>query len=120
MDRNKSEDSCEIFYVDEQKVRSVAKYLETNSDTHDMAEIFKVLSDPMRLKIVMALDCEELCVCDIATLIGVSRPAVSHHLRILRHLRLVKYRRDGKIAYYSLDDNHISELIRAAQEHLKE
>jgi len=68
----------------------------------------------------MALDREELCVCDIATLVGMSRPAVSHHLRILRHLRLVKYRRDGKIAYYSLDDSHISKLIRAAQGHVRE
>ena len=118
--QNENKDSCEILYVDEQKFRSVAKYLKKNNNTNDLAEIFKVLSDPLRLKIVMALDREELCVCDIATLVGVSRPAVSHHLRILRHLRLVKYRRDGKIAYYSLDDSHINELIRAAQEHVKE
>jgi ArsR family transcriptional regulator len=68
----------------------------------------------------MALDREELCVCDLATLLGVTRPAISHHLRILRHMHLVKYRRDGKIAYYSLDDSHISELISAAQEHRQE
>ena len=113
-------DSCDFFYVDEQKVKSVAHYLKTNDRSGDLAEIFKVLSDPMRLKIIMALDREELCVCDLATLLGVTRPAVSHHLRILRHLRLVRYRRDGKIAYYSLDDSHISELIRTVQEHLDE
>jgi len=113
-------DSCEILYVDEQKVKSVAQYLKTNISADDMAEIFKVLSDPMRLKIIMALDREELCVCDLATLLGVTRPAVSHHLRILKHLRLVKYRRDGKIAYYSLDDSHISELLRASRAHVGE
>ena len=106
MARDSNCDSCEIFYVDEQKVKAVARYLSNNDRAGDLAEIFKVLGDPMRLRIIMALDREELCVCDIATLVRVSRPAVSHHLRILRHLRLVKYRRDGKIAYYSLDDNH--------------
>ncbi|NOY78313.1 MAG: helix-turn-helix transcriptional regulator [Calditrichaeota bacterium] len=115
-----SGNSCDIFYVDEQKVKSVSQYLKTNNRAGDMAEIFKALCDPMRLKIIMALDREELCVCDLATLLGTSRPAVSHHLRILRYLRLVRYRRDGKIAYYSLNDSHISELIRTVQEHLDE
>jgi len=117
---NSNCDSCEVLCVDEQKVKSVAQYLKTNNRAADLAEIFKVLGDPMRLKIIMALDREELCVCDLATLMGVTRPAVSHHLRILRHLRLVRYRRDGKIAYYSLDDSHISQLIRIVQEHLDE
>ena len=113
-------DSCEIFYVDEHKVKAVAQYLSNNDRAGELAEIFRVLGDPMRLKIIMALDREELCVCDLATLLGVTRPAISHHLRILRHLRLVRYRRNGKIAYYSLDDKHISQLIRTVSEHLDE
>ena len=118
LDSNRA--SCEIFYIDEQKVKSMAHYLKTNNSAGDLAEIFKVLSDPMRLNIIITLDREELCVCDLATLLGVTRPAISHHLRILRHLRLVRYRRDGKIAYYLLNDSHISELIRTVQEHLDE
>ena len=110
-----SQTTCDIFYVNEKKVRAVAAYLDQVNHLFEQAELFKVLSDPMRLKIVMALDREELCVCDLASLLGVTRPAVSHHLRILRHLRLVKYRREGKIVFYALMDGPVRELLKAAR-----
>ena len=110
--------TCEVFLVDEDKVKSVEKTLSGNTHIFQLTEIFKLLGDPTRLKILLALKEEELCVCDLAVLLGVSRSAVSHQLRLLKATRLVKLRREGKIAYYSLDDTHISELIEVAMEHM--
>ena len=85
-----------------------------------LAETFKALGDPTRLRIVTALAQEELCVCDIATLVDVSESAVSHSLRTLRQLRLVRYRKVGKIAYYSLDDTHVARLVAEGLSHIDE
>ena len=76
-----------------------------------LAETFKLLGDPTRVKIVFALSREELCVCDLANLLGVSQSAVSHSLRALRQMRFVRFRNEGKIAYYELDDEHIAHLL---------
>ncbi len=111
--------TCEVFLVDEDKVKSVEKTLSGNRHIFQLTEIFKLLGDPTRLKILLALKEEELCVCDLAVLLGVSRSAVSHQLRLLKATRLVKLRREAKIAYYSLDETHISELIEVAIEHKK-
>ena len=111
--------TCEVFLIDEDKVKSVEKTLSGNRHIFQLTEIFKLLGDPTRLKILLALKEEELCVCDLAVLLGVSRSAVSHQLRLLKTTRLVKLRREGKIAYYTLDDTHISELIEVAMEHMK-
>lgn len=111
--------TCDVFLVDEDKVKSVEEKLSTNTHIFRLTEIFKLLGDPTRLKILLALKEEELCVCDLAILLGVSRSAVSHQLRLLKAMRLVKFRREGKIAYYSLDDTHISELIEVAMEHMQ-
>ncbi|NLW08092.1 MAG: winged helix-turn-helix transcriptional regulator [Clostridia bacterium] len=85
-----------------------------------LSELFKVLSDETRTKILYLLSLKELCVCDIAGILEMSLPAISHHLRLLRTLRLVKHRREGKMVYYSLDDEHILHLIREALEHFAE
>lgn len=85
-----------------------------------LAELFKVLGDETRTKILYLLAHKELCVCDLARILEMSLPAVSHHLRLLKAWRLVKYRRQGKVVRYSLDDERIVALIRAAQEHLAE
>lgn len=89
-------------------------------DVAGLSEIFKILGDETRTKILYLLAHEELCVCDLAALLEMSLPAISHHLRLLKALRLVKYRRDGKMVYYSLDDNHILNMIREAQAHFAE
>ncbi|HYH02370.1 MAG TPA: metalloregulator ArsR/SmtB family transcription factor [Bacillota bacterium] len=85
-----------------------------------LSEIFKVLGDETRTKILYLLAHQTLCVCDLAEVLEMSLPAVSHHLRLLKALRLVKYQRDGKMVYYSLDDEHILNMIREAQEHFTE
>jgi len=111
---------CEVEYVDAVRVRRAAKKIARGRRIDRLAELFKVLSDPMRLRIIMAMQQTELCGCDLASLLGVTRPAVAHHLRILRDVRLVKYRRSGKMTYYSLDDEHIERLIRIATQHVAE
>ena len=85
-----------------------------------LSEVFKALGDETRTKILYLLSLQELCVCNLAQILDMSVPAVSHHLRLLRALHLVKYRRDGKAVRYSLDDEHIVNMIRQAQEHFAE
>ena len=85
-----------------------------------LADTFRVLGDPSRVRILDALSAGELCVCDIAGLAGISESAVSHQLRLLRGMRLVRPRRAGRLVYYSLDDQHIIELLRQAASHVEE
>jgi ArsR family transcriptional regulator len=85
-----------------------------------LADTFRVLGDPTRLRILDALAIGELCVCDIASLAGISESAVSHQLRLLRGMRLVRPRRAGRLVYYSLDDHHIIELLKQGLTHVEE
>ena len=85
-----------------------------------LALTYKALGDPTRLKMVMALCGGEMCVCDLAALVGLTDSAVSHHLRRLKDLALVRHRRDGQILYYSLDDDHVAGLLGIGLEHVKE
>lgn len=111
---------CEIHYVDEDKVEKVKAVMVGDEVGLGLSEIFKVLGDPTRVKILYALVREELCVCDIAALLGMSLPAISHHLRLLRNLRLVKARKAGRIVYYSLNDDHVKKLLEVGIEHARE
>ncbi len=104
----------------QEAIRSARRAVGDHDQVVSLSEIFKVLSDPTRLKIVLAVAKEELCVFDIAQLLSVTDSAVSHQLLLLRTLRLVKYRKDGKMVYYSLDDEHIEDLIRIAARHVSE
>src|SRR5437667_7617913 len=94
---------CDVKFVHKDRVDAARKALQEDGRTRDLSETFKVLSDPTRLNIVCALAQEELCVCDIAALLGMTDSAISHQLRVLKNLRLVRYRQKGKMAYYSLD-----------------
>ena len=85
----------------------------------DVSEIFRVLGDGTRVRILDAVSREELCVCDISALLGMTPSAVSHHLRTLRNLRLVKHRREGKKVYYSLKDSHVTLLLSQALDHVR-
>src|SRR5690554_6693284 len=111
-------DCCDIYDPSSAETRGAlrARLLEVAG----LSELFKVLGDETRTRILYLLSLEELCVCDIAEIMEMSLPAVSHHLRLLKALRLVKYRRDGKQVFYSLDDHHIVALIHMAQEHFEE
>ena len=106
--------------VDVDKVVEIRRQLPDASTLGDLAETFKVLSHPNRLKIIHALSRVEMCVCDLASLLDSTESAVSHQLRLLRTMRLVKYRREGKLAYYSLDDEHVQQLFEAGLEHMRE
>ena len=115
-----NDDACEVNVVDARKVTSVRRKMHSPDAVQLLAETFRVLGDPTRVKIVFALSNEELCVCDLATIVGASQSAVSHSLRALRQMELVRYRKQGKIAYYSLDDEHIGRLIEEGFDHVRE
>ncbi len=87
---------------------------------YDLAEFFKMFADSTRMKIIYALMDKELCVGDIADIVGTTQSAISHQLRILKQSKLVKYRKDGKIVYYSLDDEHIYQIVKKGREHIEE
>ncbi|MCG0276376.1 MAG: metalloregulator ArsR/SmtB family transcription factor [Thermosediminibacteraceae bacterium] len=109
-------EKCDVFCINEQKVN---KLIGTVPNTVGLAELFKVLADETRLKIVYLLSKEELCVCDIAAILGLAVSNVSHHLRVLRVAHLVKFRRDGKQVYYSLDDDHVIHIIKEGFAHVE-
>lgn len=104
----------------QEKIRAARKAMVKDEAILGLSETFKVLSDPTRLKIVLALAAEELCVIDVAQLLSLTESAVSHQIRLLRTLRLVKQRKEGKMVFYSLDDEHIEELIKVASLHIAE
>ena len=110
-------DICEEKCINREKVEKTLKSLPDPEKVSQMADIFKVLSDPSRLKIVLALVSREHCVCDIAVICGQSDSAISHQLRILRTSKIVKNRREGKIIYYSLNDDHVKTLISMSLDH---
>ncbi|MFQ6084168.1 MAG: ArsR/SmtB family transcription factor [Candidatus Aminicenantia bacterium] len=111
---------CEVVSINKAKVDNVKKIMKSEEIITSLAETFSALSDPTRVKIIFALSKEELCVCDLANLIGLTSSAISHQLRILRNLKIVKYRKEGKIAYYSLADKHIEDLFNQGLGHVEE
>ena len=115
-----AEDVCEYLSVNEEKVFRIRKLLGLENTAERIAEVFKILSDPSRLKIIQALELEELCVCDIASLIGISQPSVSHHLKGLRQCGLVKFRKSGKMVLYSLKGGRVSALMAVARDYARE
>ena len=114
------EDGCQIKVVHLDRVEQARKEAIANQDLDRLALTYKVLGDPNRLKIVMALRNVEMCVCDLAAFTGLTDSAVSHQLRRLKDLALVQSRREGQIIYYSLDDEHVDELLKVGLEHLRE
>ena len=114
------EDSCDVFHLDPAKVSALKRTLLGEGSVVALAETFKVLGDTTRVRILDALARAELCVCDIAHLFGLSESAVSHQLRLLRGMRLVRPRREGRMVYYTLDDLHIVGLFEQGLEHVQE
>lgn len=110
---------CEESFIHEDKVREAEKDLIDGLNATKLARTFQALADPTRVRIISALLKTELCVCDIAALLGVTQSAISHQLRQMRDLRLVKSRKEGRIVYYTLDDQHISDLFSRGIEHLE-
>lgn len=116
----KDQDVCQVNCTDEEKVERVAREL-NEQNTSEAAKVFKALSDETRIKIAYALYIEkELCVCDVAAIVHSSTATASHHLRLLKNLGLAKYRKEGKLVFYSLIDDHVKQLIYLACEHQRE
>jgi ArsR family transcriptional regulator, lead/cadmium/zinc/bismuth-responsive transcriptional repressor len=116
----KDRDICEVTCVDDHKTTRLHPLVE-KSNIFEVTKIFKALSDETRMKIAYALTLEdELCVCDVANIVGATTATASHHLRHLKSMGLAKYRKEGKLVYYSLDDDHVKQLIHIAFEHQQE
>ncbi len=113
-------DVCEIEGIDEKSVNEVKSKMLEDELLFEVSDTFKVFGDSTRLKIMYALAQKELCVCELANVLEMSQSAVSHQLRVLRSKNLVKFRKDGKMAYYSLADEHVVEIIKIGVEHAKE
>jgi DNA-binding transcriptional ArsR family regulator len=118
--RSYVEDACEVFVADAEKVARVRAALMHPRDVGALAEMFRVLGDPTRVRMLDALAAAELCVCDLATLLGVSESAVSHQLRLLRTMRIVRSRREGRMVFYALDDQHVTALFHQGLRHVEE
>ena len=112
----KCEEECSNFEI----VKRVKNEILEDEKIFDLAELFKVFGDSTRMKIINALMMEELCVCDIAEITNSTPSAISHQLRVLKQAKLVKYRKEGKSVFYSLDDEHVREIFEKGREHIEE
>jgi DNA-binding transcriptional ArsR family regulator len=113
-------DRCDVTCIHEDAVKEVLEQMIQDDTAALLARLFKALGDPTRVKILFALMKRELCVCDLAAVIGLSESAVSHQLRLLRSQNLVKFRREGKVVFYSLADSHVEKLFEQGLEHVTE
>ena len=116
----KNIDDCTCSTIHEDIVEKVKETIPQEETLHDLAELFKVFGDSTRIKILCVLFETEMCVCDIAALLNMTQSAISHQLRVLKSARLVKYRKEGKVVYYSLDDDHVKQIFDQGLIHIKE
>ena len=113
-------ESCNGNIIHEDIVVRVKDQLPAEETLYDLAELFKVFGDTTRIKIICALFESEMCVCDLSCLLNMTQSAISHQLRVLKSARLVKFRKEGKVVYYSLDDEHIKHIYDAGLNHISE
>lgn len=111
---------CDYLHAHQDVVERIQKRLPSQERLYDLAELYKVFGDSTRVSLLYVLLEEELCVCDLSALLGVSISAVSHQLRILKQARLVKFRKEGKTVFYSLADDHVRDIIGEGMEHIEE
>ena len=111
---------CDFIYVHEEVVNQVLEVMPTDEELQSLADFFRIFGDSTRIRLLYALSQSELCVCDIASLLGMGQSAISHQLRILKQMRLVKFRREGKSVLYSLADGHIETILAQGMEHIGE
>ncbi|MFH2112918.1 MAG: metalloregulator ArsR/SmtB family transcription factor [Spirochaetota bacterium] len=114
------QDFCSCAVVHEEAVQNAKAAGASHAELAELAELFRLYADPTRLRILDALGTGELCVCDVAAVLGMSQSAVSHQLATLRHARLVRTRKDGKVVYYTLDDGHVGGIVQLARTHQNE
>ena len=112
--------SCDCDVIHEDVVKRVRTAMPHSRDFYDLANLYKMFSDNTRVKILWALSCSPMCVCDLAVLLGMTKSAISHQLKSLRLSNLVKYAKQGKVVYYSLADSHVKGIFKKGFEHIKE
>jgi len=109
---------CEVIHAD--VVDKVKKKMPDEAELYDLSDFFKVLGDSTRMKLIWALDESEMCVCDLAVLLSMTKSAISHQLSSLKQANLVKFRKEGKVVFYSLSDDHVKAIFEKGLEHIKE
>ena len=115
-----NDEKCEVTLIHEDNVKKAINELPDDELIADLSDMFKIFGDQTRVKILMALESGELCVCDIAAVIDMSQSAISHQLRVLKQSNIVKTRRQGKVVYYSISDDHVKEIFDIAIVHVQE
>ncbi len=115
-----SEECCDILEIHNEKVAAAKAAMPSPEHVDGLSDFFRIFSDRTRVKILLALDSGEMCVCDISETLGMSMSATSHQLRMLRDAHLVSYRKEGKSVYYSLCDDHVRNVLETALEHIRE
>lgn len=120
MTDEKGVERCEYIHVHEDIVEKVEKNMPEDEMLYDLADFFRVFGDSTRIKILYVLFQSEMCVCDIAQILGMTQSAISHQLRMLKQMKLVAYRREGKTVFYSLADSHIETIMNQGVEHISE
>ena len=111
---------CDCDVIHEEVVNQVSKTMPKEEDFYDLADLYKMFADSTRVRILWTLSREEMCVCDIAVLLGMTKSAISHQLRALRLANLVRYDKRGKEVYYSLADSHVKDIFEKGFEHIHE
>ena len=120
IDKRHDVDRCDCNVIHQEIVNRVKAKMPMEENLYDLADLFKVFGDSTRIKILWALDESEMCVCDIAVLLNMTQSAISHQLRVLRQARLIKNRKDGKVVFYSLEDEHIKQIFDQGLIHMNE
>ena len=110
---------CIAHSIDEESIKNIKDSLHEDKDINQLTNIFKALSDPTRARIIYILSQSSLCVCDISTILDMTQSSISHHLRVLRDTNLVKFKREGKLVIYSLDDDHVLKIFQQGLDHVK-
>ena len=120
MEESNKIESCSCTVIHQDIVDKVRKHIPAEESLYDLAELFKVFGDTTRIKMLCVLFQSEMCVCDIAAVLNMTQSAISHQLRVLKQARLVKYRKEGKSVYYSLDDEHVKSIFDQGLIHVSE
>ena len=120
MEIHQHSEMCECDAVHPEVVAHVKEVMEDTEVLYALSDFFKVMSDSTRMRIMAALDNEEMCVCDLSEVLGMTKSAISHQLKVLKDAQLVKFRRDGKNVFYTLKDDHVKTILEMGIEHIKE
>ena len=120
MTRNNAAANCDCEVIHEEVVNRVSAMMPPGGDFFKLANLYKMFCDPTRVKILWALNCSDMCVCDLAVLLGMTKSAISHQLKSLRLSNLVRFNRQGKVVYYSLADEHVKDIFEKGFAHIHE